>query len=182
MKKKNKTLGWKLEKGSLEQKRKKKFEDSWAEQIEEWKAMTRQHPKPLRGPLPFPKPKIWTLYSKMLSLEFQSLSWWVLTPVKLPYSDTRKKWIFLRCLIFKKFVFPEKDLGNVPPLLLNQIVKINLLSQIIISQVDAPFGDFLTVITNFLGTLSQKEDDFSGIINWVWKYFGFRRCGASFWK
>ena len=73
----------------------------------------------------------------------------------------RQKWIFLRCLIFKEFIFPEKFLRNVPPLLLNQIMKINLLSQIIRFQVNAPFRDFLIVITNFLGALSQKEDDFS---------------------
>ena len=49
--------------------------------------------------------------------------------------------------------------------MLNQIVEISLLSQIIRFQVNAPFRDFLTVITNFLGALSQKEDDFSRIIN-----------------
>ena len=37
-----------------------------------------------------------------------------------------------------------------------------------------PIRRFLTMITNFLGSLSQKEDDFLGIINWVWNYFGFR--------
>ena len=31
------------------------------------------------------------------------------------------------------------------------------------------------MITNFLGALSQKEDDFSGIINKLWEYFDFRR-------
>ena len=49
--------------------------------------------------------------------------------------------------------------------LLNQIAKISLLIQIIRFQVNTPFGDFLTVITNFLGALSQKEDDFSRTIN-----------------
>ena len=69
--------------------------------------------------------------------------------------------LFLKCLIFKEFIFPEKSLRKVPPLLLNQIVKINLLSQIIRFQVDASFEDFLIVIINFVGALSQKEDDFS---------------------
>ena len=41
--------------------------------------------------------------------------------------------------------------------LLNQIVEISLLSQIIRFQVNAQFRDFLIVITNFLGALSQKE-------------------------
>ena len=45
----------------------KNFEDSWTEQTKEWKAMTRQHPNPLWGPLPFPKQKIWTPRSRMPS-------------------------------------------------------------------------------------------------------------------
>ena len=40
--------------------------------------------------------------------------------------------------------------------LLDQIVEISLLSQIIRFQVNAPFGDFLTVITNFFGSLKSK--------------------------
>ena len=62
--------------------------------------------------------------------------------------------------------------------LLDQIVKISLLSQIIIFQVNAPFKDFLIVITNFLGVLSQKEDDFSWIINQVLRIFWFQ----ALWK
>ena len=77
----------------------------------------------------------------------------------------------------KNSFFQKKGLGNVPPLLLNQIVKINLLSQIIRFQANAPFEDFLTVITNFLGALSQKEDDFSGIINQVLKIFWCQALG-----
>ena len=50
----------------------------------------------------------------------------------------------------------KKGFGNVPPLLSNQIVKINLLSQIIRFQINAPFGDFLTVITKFFGSLKSK--------------------------
>ena len=63
--------------------------------------------------------------------------------------------------------------------LLNQIVKISLLSQIIRLQVNAPFRDFLTVITNFLGALSQKEDDFSWIINQVLRIFWFQTLRKS---
>ena len=62
------------------------------------------------------------------------------------------------------------------PFLLNQIV--NLLSQIIRFQVNAPFEDFLIVITNFLRALSQKEDDFSWIINQVLRIFWFQ----ALWK
>ena len=74
----------------------------------------------------------------------------------------------------KNSFFSEKGLGNMPPLLLNQIVKINLLSQIIRFQVNAPFRDFLTVITNFFRALSKKKDDFSGIINQVLKICWFQ--------
>ena len=62
-------------------------------------------------------------------------------------------------LDFQRIHFFKRVL-NVPPLLLNQIVKINLfeLDHQILSQ--CPIRRFLTVITNFLGALSQKEDDF----------------------
>ena len=61
-------------------------------------------------------------------------------------------------LDFQKIHFSrKKDLENVPPFLLNQIVEISLLSQIIRFQVNAQFRDFLIVITNFFGALSQKE-------------------------
>ena len=69
-----------------------------------------------------------------------------------------------------------------PPFLFNQIVKINLLSQIIRFQVDAPFGDFLTVITNFWRALSQEEDDFSGIINQVLKMFWFQALSKPYFE
>ena len=52
--------------------------------------------------------KMWTLCSKLPSPEFPSLSQLVLMPIKLAYPKTRKKWILLRCLIFKEFIFPEK--------------------------------------------------------------------------
>ena len=73
-----------------------------------------------------------------------------------------------KMLDFQRIHFSKKGLGNAPPLLLNQIVKINLLSQIIRFHINAPFEDFLTVII-FLEALSQKKDDFSGIINQVLK-------------
>ena len=60
----------------------------------------------------------------------QTYQGWVLTPVKLPYSGTKKMDPF-KMLDFQRIHFLEKGLGNVPPLLFNQIVKINLLSQII---------------------------------------------------
>ena len=56
-----------------------------------------------------------------------------------------------KMLDFQRIHFFKKGFGNVPPLVLNQIVKINLLSQIIRFQINAPSGDFLTVITNYFG-------------------------------
>ena len=91
------------------------FEDSWVEQTKEWRAAIGQHPKPLWGHLPFPKAKFWTLCSRMPSVEFPNLSRWVLTPVKLSYSRTKKKWIILRCLLFKEFIFLEKALEMCHP-------------------------------------------------------------------
>ena len=79
-----------------------------------------------------------------------------------------------KMLDFQRIHFSRKRPWKHATPLLNQIVKTNLLSQIIKFQVNAPFGDFLIVITKiFLGALSQKEDDFSRIINQVLKIFWF---------
>ena len=144
----------KTRKGSLKQ----KWENFWSPMVETNRRTKGQWPDSIRSLYevlyPFRNRRIWTFYSRMLSLEFSSLSRWVLTLVKMPYSGTKKINLFKKCLIFKEFIFPEKGLGNVPPLLLNQIA--NLLSQIIEFQVDAPFEDFLIVITNFFGSLKSK--------------------------
>ena len=79
---------------------------------------------------------------------------------------------------FQRIHFSRKRSWKRATSLLNQIVKINLLSQITRSQVNASFGDFLTVITNFLWALSQKEDDFSWTINQVLRIFWFQ----ALWK
>ena len=132
-KRRNMTLGWKPEKGSLE----RKWENFQRLTGRVDRRMKKQRPDSTRSIYEVLNPfqnqkKIWTFYSKSVFPEFLSLLRWVLTLVKLSYSETRGKWIFLRCLIFKKIhFFSKKGLGNVPPLLLNQIVKINLLSQII---------------------------------------------------
>ena len=133
----------------------KKFEDSWAEQIEEWRVTTGQHLNPLWGPLPSSKPKIWTPHSRKPSPELLSLSRWILTPVKLSYSGTTKMNLF-KMLDFQRIYFSKKRPWKRAISLLNQIVKISLLSQIIRFQVNAPFRDFLIVITNFFGTLKSR--------------------------
>ena len=166
-------------KGSLEQ----KWENFWSLMGEANGKMKRQQPDSIR-----------ILYEVLYP--FQDQKFELLVPERLPLNSRvyhggswrlsnchvqeLKKWIFLKCLIFKEFIFPEKGLGNVPPLLLNQIV--NLLSQIIRFRVDAPFEDFLIVITNFLGVLSQKEDDFSWIINQVLRIFWFQALWKSRFK
>ena len=76
----------------------------------------------------------------MPSPEFPSLSRLVLTPIKLSYQRLKKMNHF-KVLDFQKTHFSEKGLENMPPFSLNQIVKINLLSQIIGFQVNIPFKD-----------------------------------------
>ena len=79
---------------------------------------------------PLPKSINLNLLFKSTFPKFLSLSRWVLTPVKLPYSKTKKMNPF-KMLDFQRIHFFQKGPESVPPLLLNQIVKINLLSQII---------------------------------------------------
>ena len=150
-KKKNVTLGWKSEKGSLEQKR-ENFQRLTGKATKKRRRMKGQRPDSIWSLhevlYPFRNRKIWTFYSRMTSPEFSNLSRLVLTPVKLPYSETRKNESFQDAW-FPKNSFFQKGLENVPSFLLNQFVKVNLLSQIIGFQVNTPFGDFLTVITNF---------------------------------
>ena len=64
---------------------------------------------------------------------------------------------FFKMLDFQRIrFFQKKRLWKRAISLLNQIVKISLLSQIIRFQINAPFGDFLTVITKFFGSLKLK--------------------------
>ena len=132
----------KTRKGSLEQKKQENF---WSLMGEANRRMKGQWPN-----------SIWSLYEVLYPLQNQKFE--LLVPECLPpnswiyhggswrlsncHIQEQQKWIFLRCLIFKEFIFPKKGLGNAPSLLLNQIVKINLLNQIIKSQINTPFGDF----------------------------------------
>ena len=141
-KRRNTTLGWKLEKGSLEQK--------W----ENFQRLTGRANKRMKSQQPgsiwslhgflnhFQNQKIWTFYSKSVFLEFLSLSRWVLTPVKLSYSKTSKKWILLRCLIFKKIIFPKEGLGNVPPLCPTKLWKWIFWARSLDFRVNISSGDF----------------------------------------
>ena len=61
-----------------------------------------------------------------------------------------------KMLDFQRIYFSKKRPWKRAIYLLNQIVKISLLSQIIRFQVNAPFEDFLIVITNFFGSLKSK--------------------------
>ena len=106
------------------------------------KSTTRKHPKPPWVPQSLPTPENPNLLSKGFSFpNFLSLSRWVLTLVKLPYSETRKNESF-KMLDFQRICFPKKSLGNVPFLCSTKFVKINLLSHIIRFQVNALFRDF----------------------------------------
>ena len=96
----------------------------------------------------FQNQKFDTSYSRMTSPEFPSLSQWVLTPIKLSYSRTKKMNLF-KMLDFQRIHFFRKRPWKCAISSLNQIVEISLLSRIIRFQVNAPFEDFLIVITNF---------------------------------
>ena len=103
----------------------------WNKQKNE-RATIGQRSKPFWCPQPLPKPfiqKIWVYHGRS----------WRLSNFHI---QRQQKWIFLRCLIFKEFIFPEKRPWKRATSLLNKIVKINLLSQIIRFQVNAPFREF----------------------------------------
>ena len=122
----------KTQKGSLERKW-EDSKDSWTKQTEKREGNDRTAPEAfMRSLTSFKIKKILTFYFKSAFPKFLSLSRWVLTPVKLSYSKTKKMNLF-KMLDFQRIHFSKKKkgLGNVPPLLLNQIVKINLLRQII---------------------------------------------------
>ena len=99
----------KTRKGGLKQKREIFFLKSHGRRKQKnERVMTGQHLKPLRGPLPFSKPKIWTPRSKKPSPELSSLSRWVLTPVKLPYSGTKNNESFQNAWFSKNSFFQKK--------------------------------------------------------------------------
>ena len=116
---------------------------------------------------PFQNRRIWTFFPILHfsnSRVYHDESW------RLPNCHIQglEKWIFLRCLIFKEFVFPEKSLGNVPSLWPNCENKFfepdhhifDLMSHSKISNSDHQFP----------GTLSQKKEyDFLGRINRILK-------------
>ena len=119
--------GVKTQKGSLEWKRNLKRLMDGAN-----KRMKGQQPRSigsLHGFLnPFQNRRIWTFYPIMHFLNsrvYHGGSW----RLSNCHIQGLEKWIFLRCLIFKKFLFLEKALNTCHPF--NQTVKINLLSQII---------------------------------------------------
>ena len=94
-------------KGSLEQKR----ENFWSPMGEANRSMKGQRPDSIRSLYevlyPFRNQRIWTSYSRMPSSEFLSLSRWVLTLVKLSYSQTTKMNLF-KMLDFQRIHFSKK--------------------------------------------------------------------------
>ena len=99
----------KTRKGGLEQ----KWENfqrlaGKAKKKEEWKGNDQTASKAyMRSFTPSEIEKIWTFYSRMTSPEFPSLSRWVLTLVKLPYSRTTKMNLF-KMLDFQRIHFSKK--------------------------------------------------------------------------
>ena len=130
----------KTRKGSLEQKR-KKFQRLMGGVNRRMKGQRLDNIQSLFEVLnPFQNRKIWTFYSRVPSPNFwvyHGRSW------RLSNCHIRRqqKWIFLRCLIFKEFIFPKRPWKQVTPLL-NQIVEINLSKPDHLISSQHPFGDF----------------------------------------
>ena len=76
---------------------------------------TRKHLKPPQFPQSLPKSKNLNFLSNNAFPEFPSLSRWVLTPVKLPYSKTRKINLF-KMLDFQRILVSRKGLEHVSSL------------------------------------------------------------------
>ena len=139
--KKNVTLGWKLEKGGLEQKR----ENFWSPMGEANRRMKRQWLDSIRSLYEvlyfFQNQKSELSFPECLPLNsrvYHGRSW----RLSNCHIQRLKKTNLFKILDFQRIHFLEKGMGNVPPLLFNQIVKINLLSRIIRSQINTPFEDF----------------------------------------
>ena len=154
-------------------KMKKIFWDSWAKQTKEWKSNDwTASEASIEVLYPLKNQKFELLIPECLppnSQVYHGGSW----RLSNYHIQRLKKWIFLRCLIFKEFIFLEKSLGNVPPLLHTSIVKIDLLSQIIWFQVNTPFEDFWQWLPIFRD-LQKKKMTLSGMINRVLKIFCFQ--------
>ena len=101
----------------------------------------------------FQNQKIWTFYFKSAFPQISESTTVGLTPIKFPYSRTRKINLF-KMLNFQRIHFSRKRPWKRATLLLDPIV--NLLSQIIRFQVDAPFEDFLISDHQFFGSLKSK--------------------------
>ena len=112
MKRKNVTLGWKPKRAVYSENEKISKTHGQSKQRNE--GLTIGSIWSLHEVLnPFRNQKIWTLYSRMSFPNFRVYhdgSW------RLSNCHIKKKWIFLRCLIFKEFLFLKKGLENVPPL------------------------------------------------------------------
>ena len=135
------TLGWKPKKGSL----KRKWEDSkdsWVEQTKEWRVNNQEASEAsTRSSIPFENQKIGTFYSRMSfpnSWVYHGRSW----HLSSCHIQRLKKINLFKDTWFSKNLFFLEKCFKRATLLLNQIVKINLLNQIIRFQVNALFGDF----------------------------------------
>ena len=160
-KKKNMTLGWKPENGSLEQKQ-EKFQRLVGGANRRMKGQRSDSIQNLYKVLyPSQNQKFELFVPKCLlsnSRTYHSGSW----RLSNCHIQKQQKWIFLRCLIFKEFIFPKKG----PWKRATPFAQLNCENKSFESDhqipKSMPIQRFLTVITNFfLGTLSQKEDDFS---------------------
>ena len=119
--------------------------------------MIGQHPKPLWGPLPFPKPKTWTLYSKMPSLDFPRPSQWVLTPVKLPFFKKLEKMNLFKMLDFQWIHFSRKRPWKRAALFAQPNCENKSFAPNHQIPSQCPIQRFLAMITNFCESLKKKK-------------------------
>ena len=117
--KENVTLGWKPEKGSLEQ----KLENSQRLAGKANKRMKGQRPDSIWNPYEVLYPSQNQKFELFILECLPSNSWtyhggsWRLSNYHI---QEQQKWIFLRCLIFKEFIFSKKGLGTAPSLCLTK--------------------------------------------------------------
>ena len=144
----------KTQKGSLERKW-DDSKDSWTERTKEREGNDQTVAEAsIRSSIPFENQKIGTFYSRISfpkSQVYHNGSWRL---SNCHIQRLKKMNLFKDTWFLKNLFFLEKGFKRAT-LLLNQIVKINLLLNQIPSQ--CPIQGFLTMITNFWGALSQKK-------------------------
>ena len=172
-KKKNMTLGWKPEKGSLERKW-KKFQRLTGKANKRMKSQQPGSIWSLLGFLnPFQNRRIWTFYPIMHFLNprvYHGGSW----HLSNCHIQRLEKMNLFKMLYFQRVHFSRKRFWKRATLFAQPNCENKSFEPDHRIPSQYPIQRFLIVIINFLRALSQKEDDFSRIINQVLKIFWFQ--------